>query len=103
MLGAAVVLPLVPIAVGPPCMLRTITGIPCPLCGTTRAVTAAVHGDLLGSLWFNPAGLLVVVTAVVVLAAWRVRRITIPIWTFSLVLALMWAYQLFKFTTGRPL
>ena len=32
------------------CPLLARTGIPCPLCGMTRAVVAAVHGDIIGSL-----------------------------------------------------
>ena len=45
MLGVAAIRPLIPIEFVPPCPLRSITGIPCPLCGMTRGVTALVHGD----------------------------------------------------------
>ena len=40
MLGAAAVLPLLPIEPGFACPLRTWTGIPCPLCGMTTSVVA---------------------------------------------------------------
>jgi len=103
MLAAAAVAPLFPASVGAPCPLRTMTGIPCPLCGMTRSVTAVVHGDFIGSILLNPAGILAVIGAVVVLAAWRWRRIALPMWAISVTLALMWAYQMFKYTTGRPL
>ncbi len=41
---AAVLLSVSPYDPVPPCPLRTLTGIPCPLCGSTRGVIAAVHG-----------------------------------------------------------
>ena len=43
---AAFVVAWMPVDVVPPCPLRTLTGIPCPLCGSTRGVVAAVHGHL---------------------------------------------------------
>lgn len=93
----------IPASLGPPCPLRTLTGIPCPFCGMTRGVTAAVHGHLGASLAFNPAGILAVAFAVFLLVAWRVRRITYATWLVPVVLGLMWSYQLFKYATGRPL
>src|SRR3982074_1850794 len=59
--GTAAVRPLFPVEPGLPCPLRTLTGVPCPFCGMTRSVTAAVHGDLAHSLVLNPAGIVAVV------------------------------------------
>lgn len=42
------------------CMLRNTTGIPCPGCGLTRAIVAAVHGDWRGSFAYHRLGPLVV-------------------------------------------
>ncbi len=103
MLGIAVVRPMLPIQPGLPCPLRTLTGVPCPFCGMTRAVTDVVHGELAKSLVMNPAGVVAVAIAVALLVAWRVRRITYATWLIPVVLALMWSYQLFKYATGRPL
>lgn len=103
MLVFAAVRPLIPHEPGIPCPLRTLTGIPCPLCGMTRSVTAAVHGHLAHSLALNPGGIVAVVVAVALLVAWRARRLTLPTWVLPATLALLWAYQLFKYTTGRPL
>jgi hypothetical protein len=103
MLGIASVRPLLPIEPGLPCPLRTVTGVPCPLCGMTRSVTAAVHGDLARSVFLNPAGIVVVVLAVALLLGWRVRRITYATWLVPVLLGTMWAYQLFKYASGRPL
>lgn len=37
-----------------PCIFRTITGLPCPTCGTTRAAVAFLHGDLVSAFASNP-------------------------------------------------
>ena len=37
-----------------PCMVYRLTGLKCAGCGTGRALTAAVHGDLVGAFFFNP-------------------------------------------------
>jgi len=103
MLGIAAVRPLLPVEPGLPCPLRTVTGVPCPLCGMTRSVTAAVHGDLARSVFLNPAGIVVVVLAVALLLGWRVRRITYATWLVPALLGTMWAYQLFKYASRRPL
>ena len=103
MLGIAAVRPLVPFEFVPPCPLRTLTGIPCPLCGMTRGVTAAVHAQFGKALFLNPGSIVVVAAAIFLLVAWRSKRITIPVWLIVVVLALMWSWQLFKYATGRPL
>ncbi len=36
------------------CLLRRATGVPCPTCGSTRSVLAALRGDFLGSLRASP-------------------------------------------------
>ena len=100
---AALVLKMLPFSPVPPCPLRTLTGIPCPLCGSTRGVIAAVHGDLGRAVTLNPASLLVLVLAVMLVIGWRVERVRIPVWIIVAVFAALWTYQMFKYTTGRPL
>jgi hypothetical protein len=36
------------------CWFHTITGVPCPTCGSTRAVFSLVHGDVAAALAHNP-------------------------------------------------
>jgi hypothetical protein len=85
------------------CPLRRVTGVPCPFCGATRSVGAAVQGDLGASLALNPVGLVIIAATVLLLVAWRWRRVAIPARAVVAFFALLWAYQLFKYATGRPL
>lgn len=41
------------------CMIKNVTGFPCPSCGTTRAVRLLWQGNILESLQMNPFGILV--------------------------------------------
>ncbi|MEZ6234840.1 MAG: DUF2752 domain-containing protein [Phycisphaerales bacterium] len=85
-----------------PCLLRATTGVPCPTCGGTRAVTALVGGDVAGAIAWNP----LVIASLLLLAVWfglrvgllrRVvvvrRRWLVPVVMVALVLA-NWAYVL---------
>ncbi|QDH81493.1 DUF2752 domain-containing protein [Echinicola soli] len=47
------------------CLIKNVTGVPCPSCGITRAIMAIIHGDVNGSLYSNPLGLLVATGLVV--------------------------------------
>jgi len=96
MLVLAAVLPALPLHPGVLCPLRTLTGVPCPMCGMTTSVEATVHlrlGDALGA---NPAGVLAVVVAVVLLVR---RPATVPVWVPAILggLAAMWLFELHRF------
>jgi hypothetical protein len=95
MLGAAAVWNLLPVHPPLACPLRSTTGIPCPLCGMTRAVVAAVHGEILASLAFNPAGVLVVALAVYVIVAARLPAARAPAWIVFAVVGALWLYNIF--------
>ncbi len=43
------------------CIIKNVTGYPCPSCGTTRAVTLLLQGKLIDSLLLNPFGIIVAV------------------------------------------
>ncbi|HEX8859889.1 MAG TPA: DUF2752 domain-containing protein, partial [Actinomycetes bacterium] len=47
--------------IGLPCLLRTLTGVPCPLCGMTTAATSLAAGDPRAALAANPFVLLLAV------------------------------------------
>jgi hypothetical protein len=41
------------------CLVKKFTTIPCPSCGTTRAVVSLLHGDFVESFFINPFGIIV--------------------------------------------
>ena len=51
------------------CFIRNATGIPCPSCGSSRAVEALIHGDVIASVLFNPFGI-IIAAIMVVLPLW---------------------------------
>jgi hypothetical protein len=51
------------------CVMKSVTHIPCPSCGTTRSVQSLLHGDITGALYWNPIGLLVL-TIMVIAPCW---------------------------------
>ena len=95
LLGAALVWPALPVHPPLACPLRAATGIPCPLCGMTRACVAAVHGHLATSLAFNPAGVLIVIAAIVafVRPQW-LTRLRAPAWAVIAVVAALWVWNI---------
>ena len=96
MLAAAAVLPG---GIGLPCPLRTLTGVPCPLCGMTRSVTATVHLRIDDALALNPAGVVAVAVALGLLVAWRLKAVTLPRLAMPAAVAALWAWQLLRYPT----
>jgi len=97
MLGGAFVLPALPGHPGAACPLRTLTGIPCPLCGMTTSVEETVHLHLGEALAANPAGIALVAAAVLLLLL-RPPRIVLRRPAVVAVLAAMWVFELFRFS-----
>lgn len=92
-----------------PCIFRSLSGIPCPTCGTTRAATAFLDGDLSAAFAANPlaaaAGLLFVAGAPLA-ALWAIARWPMPVvptplpgWMRIGAVALIAANWLFVITT----
>jgi hypothetical protein len=77
------------------CPLRAATGIPCPFCGMTRAVVAAVQGHLGTSLVFNPGGIVVLLLAVVAIVrpAW-LTRLRLPLWSLFVGFGALWVWNI---------
>ncbi len=94
MLAIAAAWPSLPLHPPLVCPLLSLTGVPCPLCGMTRAVVAAAHGHLASSLSFNPGGIFVLLLAVaaVVRPSWLTTA-RLPIWSIVAVLGALWAWN----------
>ena len=97
MLAAAAALPRLPGHPGLPCPLRTLTGVPCPLCGMSTSVEAGVGGHPGLSVAANPAGIPLIVAAVLLLVLRPSSRLRVPVTAIVVVLAASWVFQLFRF------
>ena len=85
----------IPGAPGIPCLLRSATGCPCPLCGATTASRALIHGDLATVIGTNP---IVPLAALLIAAALATRRIIrVPNILVLGTLAASWVYELHRF------
>jgi len=97
MLFLALMLPSIPGYPGVPCLLRTFTGVPCPFCGMSTSVKETVRLQLRDAWAANPAGVVAVVAAVL-LIVFRPRRMTLPTLLIPVTLGAMWVFQLFRFS-----
>lgn len=97
MLAAGLALPVIPGHPSLICPLRTLTGIPCPLCGMSTSVEATVRLDLHGALAANPFGIPLVVAALAALVL-RPRRIPFSLPLLLVCLAVSWLFELHRFS-----
>jgi hypothetical protein len=97
MLGLGVLLPHVPGDPGLPCPMRMVTGVPCPLCGMTTSVKAALGGDLHAAFAANPFGILAVMAAVVLLTRPAWRRLQLPVGVLACGVVVSWLFELHRF------
>jgi len=47
------------------CLIKHLTNIPCPSCGSSRSVISLLNGDFIVALNFNPIGYIIVLTMLV--------------------------------------
>jgi hypothetical protein len=94
-----------------PCLLRLLTGIPCPFCGMTTAATSLAAGDPAAALAANPFVLVLVaftalMAGLIVARALGLARPPRPwtplqrraAWSVGVVLAVAsWTFQLHRF------
>ncbi len=55
------------LALAPACVFRTLTGLPCPTCGSTRSLVHLSHGDVVSAFAMNPLITVALLAAVVYL------------------------------------
>lgn len=68
------------------CIIKNITNIPCPSCGSTRSVVSFIDGNFIDSLYYNPIGLIIIII-----------MITSPIWIiYDLIYSKDTLYQCYR-------
>jgi Protein of unknown function (DUF2752) len=90
----------------PPSIMRWFLGIPCPTTGCTRSLLALFHGDIRGSLLWNPFTvpivlMLAISAGTLLVAASRKRELALQRWmapAWWVVLSVAWFS---KFLLGR--
>ena len=97
MLAAGLALPTLPGHPSLHCPLRTLTGVPCPLCGLSTSVEETVRLHLGDALAANPLGVLLVLVAVALLVL-RPARLALPRAVIPTVLAASWLFELHRFS-----
>lgn len=60
----------------PACQFKSLSGLPCVGCGSTRAFVRFVHGDFIAALQLNPLGTLLAVSSVL-LVLYTALRFTV--------------------------
>ncbi len=66
------------------CVVKSLSGLPCPTCGSTRAFARLFELDLAGALAMNPFTMLVAV----VIAVWAVADVLLLPWRRALRVSL---------------
>lgn len=79
------------------CPLRATTGVPCPLCGMTTSVTAAMQLDLPAAVQANPFGIVAIAGAVALLFLRRRTTFRIPLPAIALAVAASWLWELGRY------
>ncbi len=67
---------------GPPCPLKLLTGLDCPLCGATRATSSLLHGHLGTAFDHNALYVLALPVVGLLMVVWLLRG-RLPAWTES--------------------
>lgn len=54
------------------CVFKTVTGLPCPSCGSTRSVLSLLNGNIIDAVKLNPLGL--VIAAIMLISPFWLAR-----------------------------
>lgn len=86
------------------CIFNVITGLYCPGCGGTRALSSLVHGHFILSLYYHPLVIYILIVLVVLVIRFvklqifeeNKSKILLPNWVLYLMLAIVLGNFLIK-------
>jgi Protein of unknown function (DUF2752) len=93
--GAVILYRFDPVTAGffPPCMFRTLTGLECPGCGTTRALHQLLHGEVAAAFALNPMLFAVAPFAAIATASRRFATHPVTGWAAVVVTVTWWVWR----------
>jgi hypothetical protein len=94
LIAAAALWPLSPVHPPIACPLLSATGVPCPMCGMTRAGVSLARGRVGDALAFNPG--IVVIVALLATALVRpdlILKIKPPVWLLVVGFGALWIWN----------
>jgi len=75
------------------CLVKNVTGLPCPSCGTTRSLLLLLSGDLQTALLTNPLGVVAAI-ALLITPFWITRDMLCR--TDTLAIVFLWTEKRIK-------
>jgi hypothetical protein len=97
LLVGGLVLAHLPAGVGLPCPLRSLTGVPCPFCGTTTSIRALFNGHAGAALSAAPLGLVLVLVAALATLRLIPRAFALPRLAIAGALLAEWLFELHRY------
>ena len=79
------------------CPIRTLTGISCPGCGITRAISCAVKLDIRGAFYYHPLWITIIpliVTLKILSAKKKTKAFYAVLISFIGLLVIVWLYRM---------
>ena len=95
-LGAGLVNALLPSHARLGCPLRALTGVSCPVCGSTSSVASLIRGDVIGSVRANAMPLGGLLAAASLARGAPEEEIVVQLRTLVVVVACLWALVLVR-------
>ena len=96
-LAGGLLLAHLPAAVGLPCPMRSLTGVPCPFCGVTTSVRDTFGGHVRAGLAAAPLGLLLIAAAIVVALRLGPARVKLLLPIVIAAVVAEWSFELLRF------
>jgi hypothetical protein len=97
LLAVGLLLAHLPAGVGLPCPMRSLTGLPCPFCGSTTSVRDTFGGHVGSAFAVAPLGLLSIAVAVLAVLGLLPKKLALHPAILGTLLLGEWLFELHRF------